>query len=464
MYAIPYLQKDRMKAEVGIYAQDQWALKRLTLSMGLRYDYLTGHVPAIDLPAGPFVPARHVDAIYKVPEWKDWSPRVGASYDLFGNARTALKISLGRYVELSGSDVTSQSNPLRAAVNAAARSWTDGDRDYIPDCDLHNFAPNGECGGIDNQFFGQFNPNATRLADDVLHDNRAYTWDLLAEMQHELFRGVSVSAGYNRNWDRQSAPTTTTSSIRVTDNLAVTPADYSPYCITAPRDPRLPEGGGYQVCGLYDVNPNKFGQVQNLVTLDKNYGEQSRVWNGFTFGMNGRFGQGLRIGASLDTARQVLDNCYVIDSPQQLVNCHIVMPFRGLTDFRIQASYPLPAGFVVSAIYQNRPGVVITADYPASNAEIAPSLGRNLAGGRGSAPVPLLLPYTEFEERFTQLDLRMTKNLQVGKYRVQANLDLYNAMNSNSIQSIVTTFGPRWRRPLTVLDGRLMQLSGQISF
>ncbi|MGE3507629.1 MAG: hypothetical protein AB7N65_01950, partial [Vicinamibacterales bacterium] len=68
------------------------------------------------------------------------------------------------------------------------------------------------------------------------------------------------------------------------------------------------------------------------------------------------------------------------------------------------------------------------------------------------------------EERFTQLDIRFTKNLRIGRYRVQGNLDLYNALNSNSIQSIITTFGPRWRQPLTILDARLLQLSGQISF
>ena len=33
----------------------------------------------------------------------------------------------------------------------------------------------------------------------------------------------------------------------VTDNLAVAPADYNPFTITAPIDPRLPNGGGYTV-------------------------------------------------------------------------------------------------------------------------------------------------------------------------------------------------------------------------
>ena len=47
--------------------------------------------------------------------------------------------------------------------------------------------------------------------------------------------------------------------------MLVTPADFSPFCITAPTDSRLPGGGGYQVCGLYDVSPAKFGQVNSVI-------------------------------------------------------------------------------------------------------------------------------------------------------------------------------------------------------
>lgn len=464
MYATPYLQKDRLKAEVGIYAQDQWVVNKLTLTGGIRYDYLTGHVPALDLPAGPFVPARRIEAMYKVPEWKDWSPRGGASYDLFGNGRTALKASIGRYVELSGSDFTAQMNPIRASINTAARSWRDADGDFVPDCDLHNLSANGECGQIDNSFFGQFNPNATTFDRDIVRDNRAFLWDLLAEAQHEVVPGISLNFAYNRNWDRQTAFATNTTGIRVTDNLDVEPSDHSPYCVTAPLDSRLPGGGGFDVCGLYDLNPSKFGQVRNFVTLDKKFGNPSRVWSGFTVGVNGRVRNALRLSASIDSGRHVRDNCYVVDSPQQLLNCRTVQEFSETLDFRAQATYNLPREFVVGFIYQNRPGVPILADYPATNAQIAPSLGRNLSGGRLAAVVPLMVPFTEYEERFTQLDIRFTKNLRIGRYRVQGNLDLYNALNSNSIQSIITTFGPRWRQPLTILDARLLQLSGQISF
>ena len=40
---------------------------------------------------------------------------------------------------------------------------------------------------------------------------------------------------------------------RVTDNILVSPSDFSTYCVTAPLDPRLPGRGGYQICGMADV-------------------------------------------------------------------------------------------------------------------------------------------------------------------------------------------------------------------
>ena len=85
---------------LGLFAQDQWTIERLTLNLGLRFDHLNGRVPALELPAGPWVPARSFPEVKNVPNWKDVNPRVGAAYDLFGTGQTAIKGFLGRYVDL----------------------------------------------------------------------------------------------------------------------------------------------------------------------------------------------------------------------------------------------------------------------------------------------------------------------------------------------------------------------------
>ena len=54
--------------------------------------------------------------------------------------------------------------------------------------------------------------------------------------------------------------------------------------------------------------------------------------------------------------------------------------------------------------------------------------------------------------------------LRIKKLRVQANLDADSVLNSGGIRSIISQFGPRWRNASQVLDPRLIQLGGQISF
>ena len=97
----------------------------MTLTLGLRFDRFVGYVPAQNLPgetadkfddsypgvqsaptfANKWIGPRSFDRVDDVPNWKDINPRLGGSYDLFGNGRTALKASIGRYVAKTNVDV-----------------------------------------------------------------------------------------------------------------------------------------------------------------------------------------------------------------------------------------------------------------------------------------------------------------------------------------------------------------------
>ena len=80
----------------------------------------------------------------------------------------------------------------------------------------------------------------------------------------------------------------------------MTQDDYDPFCITTPVDARLPGGGGYPVCGLYDVTPAKFGQSRNVVTQASHFGNQTQVSDFFNLSVNTRFGTNFQLGGGVD--------------------------------------------------------------------------------------------------------------------------------------------------------------------
>jgi hypothetical protein len=470
-YASPFSEFNRVR-DMGLFAQDQWAIKRLTVNLGLRFDYFYGYVPAQTAPASAFLPERSYDTVKNIPNWKDLNPRAGVSYDLFGNGRTAIKASVGRYVNKPGVTITRAINPLESTVNQVSRTWTDANSNFLPDCDLRVVTANGECGQVSDLAFGQLKVT-TKYDPAVLSGfrKRESLWDLSAEVQQQVSQSMSLTAGYYHNWGAH---------FLVTDNLLVTPADFDPYSILAPVDARLPNGGGYVVNGLYDVKPAKFGQADNFVTFASNYGDQQRINDFFSVTFDKRASRGLQFGGGLDTGTTLNERCFVVDSPQELLNCRVRRPFSAQTQLKLNAAYGFPHDIVVSGIFRNEAALrtaaggevlSVEANYAAPNAIVAPTLGRDLAacGGRvpcvAQATAPLFPPYQRFEGRLNQLDFRLTKRFPVGpRVKFQANVDLYNALNRSPVVGVNTQYGSRWLVPSQILDGRLIQLSGNISF
>ena len=168
------------------------------------------------------------------------------------------------------------------------------------------------------------------------------------------------------------------------------------------------------------LSPAKNGLIDNVVKAQSNFGKRTRVSDFFSASLTTQFRAGLVLGGSVDTGRTVEDNCFVVDSPQQMLNCHAVTPFKAQTLVKANVSYPFPHDIMVSGVVQNVAGISYLANYTATNAEIAPSLHRNLAACgaaticNATAIVPLVAPQTLFEPRRTQLDVRVSKLFVVG--------------------------------------------------
>src|SRR5262249_24418702 len=400
------------------FAQEQWTVRRLTLNLGIRFDHLNGSLLERRNAERQFVPASVFPAVENLPNWNDVSPRVGASYNLFGNAKTALKWNLGRYVESQATGIANAVHSVLAAASAFnTRAWTDLNGNFVVDCNGRDAAANGECGPSGNANFGK-DVAGIRYAPNTVEgwNTRGWNWETMAGIQHELRAGLSVEASYHRRWN---------GNFRGTDNLAVTPSDSEPYCVTSPVDARLPGGGGQPICGLYDIVPAKFGLNDNAITLAKRFGAQRQIFDALDFLVNVRLPGAVTIQGGTSTGHQKTSRCFVVDSPQELRFCNVAPPFQ--TQAKLMAVYPLPWwGLQTSATYQSLPGTEVLANWPAPTALIAPSLGRNLAGGTRTATIALVSPGTMYNDRLNQVDFRIAKNVRVAGSRVQGMVDFYN--------------------------------------
>lgn len=456
-FLVPLSNAARTNPNIGMYAQDQWSMKRLTLNLGLRFDYFRSYTPEGSDPAGLFGPAQTYARVDDVPNWKDLSPRVGAAFDLFGNGKTGIKASLSRGVELQGTDVAVANHPSSRIQSSTARTWSDANGNFVPDCDLRAVTANGECGAMSNALFGT-TVLTSRYAKDYLSGFgvRGYTWQGSASFQHELRPGMAFNVDYFR---------TSLGNFTATDNIRVTPDDYDPYCITAPTDARLGATSGKQLCGMYDVKPARFGQVETVIGRQSTYGKRSEVFNGVDVSINAKFGRGGVLRGGYSTGRTVQNNCTVIDSPEQARFCKVTLGFKAQNQIKMSAIYPLPLNFQVSGNIQHLPGIPIQASYVATNALIAPSLGRNLAAGAaGTTTVNLLEPNTLFEKSLNQLDLRLTRIFKFGKTRVQGNADVYNVLNASAVTLLNTRFGPTWLQPQQFMGARMFKFGVQIDY
>ena len=475
-YAGPQLRKDRAR-DLGIYVQDQWTIDRMTINLGVRFEKHWGYSPAQDNPGSPtsedswkgalrfnqWLPTGTFPKTDTSPNWNDISPRVGMAYDLFGDGRTALKASLGHFVAQIDNEITQLNNPFVRSVATTNRSWNDTNGDYIPGCDLGNFGANGECGAIDNNLFGAQNPNAIRWDPDVINGLRDANWDLTTEVQHELFDGFSVTVGYY--WNTAGYVSENNSKLRVTDNEAVVPADFDQYCVMAPSDPNLPNGGGYEVCGLYDINPAKFGHVEDIITKTSLFGESKYKNQFFNMTIDGRLANGITIGGGFDTGISSQDKCFVVDSPQELLYCNEQTPFSAQTQIKFFGAVPLPADSLISFAYQNLAGPDYEANlfYSSDQINFVDPSRTGTAGGGGRV-VPLVGPQELFGGRISRLDFRATKYFDLDRFRFQINFDAYNLANTSDVRSLNSSYGSRWGFPNTIIDPRLLQLGGQITF
>jgi hypothetical protein len=468
----------------AFYGQDQWTRGRMTIQGALRFDKAWSYFPEQTIGPSNYLPFSTVfPRTDGVTGYKNFTPRGGVAYDLFGNGKTSLKVNIGKYLEpaSNGNGVYSSANPTSRIATTVNRAWTDANSNFVADCDLVNGlaqdlrATGGDfCAAINDQNFGK--PVFSNVIDQAILGGwgiRPTDWQFGASVQQEVIPRVSVELGYFRRWFQ---------NFFITENRALAASDFTEFSITAPSDPRLPNGGGYTVSKLYNVTPEGFLRPpQNYITDAADYGGESQVYNGMLVNLSARMRNGLTIQGGLNAGKTVQDMCAVRAQQPEVVATggSGITPTVGLTNpwchsdpgFVTRAtafgSYIVPkADVLVSMTFRSDKGQPLSANWNASNAVVAPVLGRNLSGNAQNVTINLVQPGEVWGDRVNEVDLRVGKVLRFGRTRTTVGLDIFNLMNSDTVLTFNQTFVPggTWLAPLSVLTPRFVKIGAQIEF
>jgi Carboxypeptidase regulatory-like domain len=468
VYNTPVINEVRSKYDLGIYVQDTWTMKRLTVNPGIRFEFFDSYYAEQSAPAGRFIGERHFEAEpeRERPHWKDWAPRVGAVYDLFGNSRTALKASWGKYVGTYRAGFSSAYNPMTQSTDQ--RTWTDLNNDDIAQgdlsCDVRQAwgSPGCEIGRPANVLFGK-----VAARNPIPGIKRPYNTETAVSVQRQLLDGMSVSLGYTRRDYMQMI---------FTQNLATQPlgspstSGYTAVLVPDPRDPSL------LPLTVYNLDPALKGLVNDL---DQNSTNNKRWFNAWDLNVQARMFRGTLFGGA-SWGQQILVLCDVRDpnyisttfGQNGLRFCDqsaFGMPYRG--QYKVAATYPLPYGINVSGSLQSHPGGGATQsggdgsqniNYNISAAAFRTLTGQTLT--QTSVIVRLEQPGTIYLPRLNYADIRLAKRMDMGKYRVQVQFDAFNVTNANTVTGQTQTYGASYGRVSDIILGRVFAIGGTFSF
>jgi hypothetical protein len=448
----------------AFYAQDSWTMGRMTLLGALRYDRAWSYFPEQTIGPHVFFPTAKTYPHTKGSAYNDLAPRGGAAIDVFGNGKTSLKLNFGRYLEAAqngGFFITN--NPTGRLSTTSARTWGDADQDFIPDCNLLDQNANGEC-GVGNRNFGTEVVSST--LDPTLVTGwgvRTGDWQWGAAVQQQVAPRVSAEVTYQRRW---------LLNFSATDNRNVAVSDYDAFSLNVPVDSRLPDGGGGQLSGLYNITAAANTRLtDNFVTLASRIGEYTQATDSVSLNVTARPRFGLTLQGGFNYARTNADACEIHNAlPEYSVLGGIIgttNPWCSTTSslFRTTAlgSYMIPKADVqVGFTFRSDQGASLNANFTATPANT--TLGRPFAGASSTITVNLVEPGTLYGDRVNQFDIRVAKVLRFGRTTTNVGVDVFNLLNASPVLTYNEAFTATWLRPNSVLQARFMKISAQIGF
>jgi Carboxypeptidase regulatory-like domain len=465
VYNLPQRSREHLNADLGLYVQDSWTIKRLTLNPGIRYEYFDVTINAMEVEGGRFTGFRSYPEQKHAPEWSNISPRFGAVYDLRGDAKTAIRFGVNRYNTSYGLNATAPYDPM--ALKSDTRNWADCA--YLPGTSTCNPALIGAPGYRDNIVQdNEIGPVVTPFGNNRLLDpdkKRDYNIQYNAGVDHQLFSGVSVGfAWYRRNWY----------NLPISVNQLVSYSDY-----TASQTINPYTGA---TMTLYNLDPAKAGQALFLDTTSNDRSKTRRDYTGVELSTTIRLPRGGTFIGGWGGERTINATCENPD-PNQLYNCdqsQFDIPLRN--DFKLVGTYPVVWGIQVGAVLQSYAGAAVPVSwsvpasaFPGGRRTQAVTLSTTVVG-TGYTGSSLSDPGTQYLTRWHQLDLSFRKTFRIHGVNLDGSLDVFNSTNSSVVltqnqacasPAVITTIpacGTTLGAPQSILQPRLFRLATTMKF
>jgi hypothetical protein len=494
----PVTSAEELNRDLGLYAQDTYTLKRLTVSAGIRWETLSASVVGLTAPAGRFVPERPTADKKDQPKWDNWAPRFQAVLDVFGNAKTAVKYSFNRYNASQTTTIASGFNPLASTTTRI--NWTDLNGDDIaqgsPTFDKSLVSASNPSGRVDCVYLTpgcEIDLQSLSKSFGVVSDNgtyagfpRQYSLEQGLEVQHELLPRLSLTG----SWYYGSFKNLTTTLNRNITPTSVDPAtgapDWTPVTIFNPETA--------EPIVIYNQSKASIARA----TKNETFVDDSRrqIFDSYSVDSRLRVGRGATLSGGFSWGRTRTKNCTVGENqnPNSLRFCDQFNLEDGSTvpydkTLKLSGSYPLPwYGILVSGVFQSIDGGGLAKNYTITPSTAYPDggskflavdkpvpacpapcpAGATVLSTLGQSSLVVALQPSEFNrgERLNQLDLKVSKTIKYRSLTIQPNFEAFNINNTDKVITYGSTSyaisAGTYLKPNSITQGRILGVGASV--
>jgi len=422
----------------GLFLQDAWTVaSRLTLNIGGRWDKYVGSLPDQSNPGGTFIAARSVTEQEVMNQSKGvW--RLGASYDVSGSGKTAIKASYSRYALQVGIDRVTNVNPLSAGNRTCPWSDPNGDGKF----QLSEVNP-AQCSAFSGGVSTFYDPNGV---------NWPYSDEVTAGVETQLPAGVRLGAMiyYRTNRDQFGQR-----------NTAVPTSAYTPFQFTVPNSP------GGTVSSPKPISITAYNLAPALVSAQNNIRDNDPFldtqYKGVEITANKRFTKNWQMVAGVTFGKNDggVTNGTDLNDPNVTMNPQGIVGNDSKIGFRASGSYELPGAINLAASVVSNGGYPYQSTFSITRA-LAAAQGVNLT--RASQTVTLSKRGDERFDTVTSVDLRLARPFRFNGRKFQPSLDIFNLTNSDVMVNRTVAVGSAYLAPVEILAPRIIRVAFAFDF